>query len=168
MNIVITGHTGGLGRAIYFHFKNQGHTVEGLSRSNGFGLPEKYDEALDIASKSEVFINNAFAGDTQAKFIQDLAKSNVKIITIGSVAADWAKYTPSNDYRVQKLAIEKCWFSYKPVYHNRCLLIKPGYLEHTANPQFQPIAFTNILDSIDFWFSHPRMTQIEFDNIKLI
>jgi len=168
MNIVITGHTGGLGRAIYFHFKNQGHNIEGLSRSNGFGLPEKYDEALAIASKCDVFINNAFAGNTQSRFIQDLASTNVKVITIGSVAADFAKYIPSNEYGVQKLAVEKCWFAYKPVYNNRCLLVKPGYLEHTANPKFQPIAFSDILDGIDFWFDHPRMTQIEFDNIQLI
>jgi NAD(P)-dependent dehydrogenase (short-subunit alcohol dehydrogenase family) len=35
---VITGHTSGLGLALFEHFKNKGWDVEGYSRSNGYDL----------------------------------------------------------------------------------------------------------------------------------
>lgn len=67
MKIAITGHSRGLGKAIYELLLEQGHEVIGMSRSNGFnistdkGLIEIIEQTIDC----DVFINNAYSGMRQ-------------------------------------------------------------------------------------------------------
>lgn len=69
LNIVITGHTRGVGNDLYTHFLDQGHSVDGFSKSVGFDLT--LDDwrgnflHLMMHSEADVLINNAYMDGVQ-------------------------------------------------------------------------------------------------------
>jgi short-subunit dehydrogenase len=69
MKIAITGHTSGIGKGMYDHFLNQNHEVFGLSRSNGFDISKNTKEIVEISEECDLFINNAYSGDSQLKLL---------------------------------------------------------------------------------------------------
>jgi hypothetical protein len=161
MKIAITGHTRGLGKAIYTHFDNAGHEVIGLSRSNGFCIPEKLEQIIDIAKTCDLFFNNAHVGTTQCEFIKQLFK-DVMIVTSGSMGADaWRTGMP---YYVEKFQIEKTHKSYRNQTPMAMLLLKMGYLENYTDRKSIP--YSQIINSVEHWLKNPRISMIEFDNIK--
>jgi NADP-dependent 3-hydroxy acid dehydrogenase YdfG len=171
MKIVITGHTKGLGKAIYDHFSNQGHELIGLSRSNGYSLPDKINEVVDIAKGCDVFFNNAYSGLCQITLTKELY-TTTPIVISGSIAADY--YVPGNEHFIgnknltnyfsDKFELEKSFKFLKKIRKHPMLLLKMGYLENFPDKRFIP--FSQILDSIDFWIKNPRATIIEFDNLS--
>lgn len=62
MNVVITGHTRGIGRALTDEFQTNGHSVAGYSKSTGFdiSIANCRQTILDNAVDADIFINNAF------------------------------------------------------------------------------------------------------------
>ena len=58
MRIVITGHTKGLGKALYEYF-SPNHSVTGYSRSNRYDLNRFSDTVVEKSLDSDIFINNA-------------------------------------------------------------------------------------------------------------
>ena len=71
MKIAITGHSKGIGKAIAEYFEQQGHTVIGFSRSNGFDITDELSRQriLDILGSCDVFINNAYAPQAQKQLL---------------------------------------------------------------------------------------------------
>lgn len=86
MKIVITGHTKGIGKAIFDFFSQNGHTVIGLSRSNGNDLLGL--NVADHLKDADVFINNAYVKDHQTRCLKDAIEywkdTNKLIININS------------------------------------------------------------------------------------
>jgi NADP-dependent 3-hydroxy acid dehydrogenase YdfG len=162
MKVVITGHTSGLGKAIYDHMVKKGHDVIGLSRSNGFNFPQKINEAVKIAETADLFFNNAHVNITQAIFLKMLS-NKVDIITSGSMGADYAFL--DNSYYKDKKAIQEVNKSCRRTSKYNMLLLKMGYLENHTDKN-NTILYSQILDAIDFWLKNPRITLIEFDNIR--
>ena len=161
MKIAITGHTSGLGKAIYNHFNNIGYEIIGLSRSNGFCIPEKLEEIIDIAKTCDLFFNNAHVGTTQCDFIKRLFKDTM-IVTSGSMGADhWQTGMP---YYVEKFQIEKIHKFHRSQTPKAMLLLKMGYLENYTDRKSIP--YSQIISSIKTWLENPRISMIEFDNIK--
>lgn len=158
MKIAITGHTSGLGK--YLHDKlKQNHEVVGFSRSNGFLLPDKFIEVLKEVESCDVFINNAYVNDIQARFIENLY-NKVALITSGSMAAD---YTHLNKkYNTDKLLIENTHKKYKKISHMPMLLLKMGYLE--SYTQYESISYEEVYNYIVCWFENTRGSIIELDN----
>ena len=64
MKIAITGHSKGIGKALYDNLSQQ-HEVDGYSRSNGFDITTGVNMILRASKKSDVFINNATHGQAQ-------------------------------------------------------------------------------------------------------
>ena len=56
--VAITGHTRGLGAALFERF-SVSDMVVGLSRSNGFDI-RKIDKIIERIDECDVFINNAY------------------------------------------------------------------------------------------------------------
>jgi hypothetical protein len=81
MKIAITGHTSGIGKGMYDHFLNQNHEVFGLSRSNGFDISKNTKEIVEISEECDLFINNAYSGDSQLKLLM-LLKDKVNNIVV--------------------------------------------------------------------------------------
>ena len=69
MKIGITGHTKGLGHALFNLFKLQGHEVVGFSRSNGYDIVEKKDDVINAVKDFDMFINNAYAPIAQTELL---------------------------------------------------------------------------------------------------
>lgn len=104
MNVVITGHTSGLGRELYLRSKNN---AIGLSRSNGYDLTKNLD---DFCVDFDIFFNNAYSGWKQVDLLYKLFEKNkdrkCMIVNIGSVSAD-GNYDVVNKYAVHKSALDK-------------------------------------------------------------
>jgi hypothetical protein len=159
MKVVITGHTTGLGLAIYNYFKEKGCEVIGYSRSNGHKLPEAFDSIVSYAKSADLFVNNTYVDDIQSRFIEKLYQ-DVSIITIGSMAADFPQL--NTRYQKFKLFTEQTHTKFNRMTNKPLLLIKPGYLENYPN-NF-PIQYQEIVDAINYWLKHPRVSQIILDN----
>lgn len=92
MKVAITGHTKGIGKALFDHFTAGGHEVLGFSRSNGYHLPQDYMNVINAAKECDVFVNNAYSRDAQALILTQLcgidwANQDKKIVNICSMAA---------------------------------------------------------------------------------
>jgi nucleoside-diphosphate-sugar epimerase len=163
MRIGIIGHKGLLGNAILTEFA-KGNEIIGLSRSTGYDLQINYKEIIDICSQCDLVFNNAHVSTLQAGVIRDLAKTKVKLVTSGSIAANYG----FSDYCKQKKIIEETYHLYIRKYPERCLLLKMGYLEglepgKTRN--FKTIPLTTITSSIKHWLDNKRITKMEFENV---
>jgi len=163
MRIGIIGHRGLLGSAISAEF-SAGNDLIGLSRSTGYDLQTNYKEIIDICSECDLVFNNAHASTLQANVIKDLSSTKVRLVTSGSIAANYG----FSDYCEQKKLIEETYQLYIRKYPERCLLLKMGYLEG-FNPSktrnFKTIPLATITSSIRHWLSNPRITRIEFENV---
>jgi len=69
MKILITGHSKGIGKAIYDLLKLQGHDVIGLSRSNNFDINDIC--LTDHLHGVDVFINNAYVSRHQSRLLKE-------------------------------------------------------------------------------------------------
>lgn len=161
MNITITGHTSGLGLAIYNAMLARGHNVRGFSRSCGWDISTQAEEIGDIVSESDLFFNNAHYRVAQSTLLQ-LTYSNVSVITSGSMAAAGVGEYHPNPYFREKAHIERTHVRLKHISPYPMLLLRMGYLENY--PENYPIKYSTIINAIDFWLDNPRVSMIEFEN----
>jgi hypothetical protein len=165
MNIIITGHTSGLGLSIYNHFKQKPDcVVTGISRATGFDLTTDADKVVEFVktNKCDYFFNNAHVGDVQSKLLQKLSVHTC-VISSGSIAADAAQTKPE-PYYLNKFHLEHTHRLIKRNNKLPMLLLKMGYLENYVDRE--PISYETIINTIDFWIQNPRVSMIEFDNIN--
>jgi hypothetical protein len=166
-NVIVTGHTRGLGQAIYQHFLSKGYAVFGMSRSNGYDIETDVDKIISIASemKCDYFFNNAHCGDMQKIYIKKLA-SSMMVITSGSMGAtEYSIYKNENPYYIQKYNMELTHIEVKRNNPLPMLLLKMGYLENY--PDRYPITYKEILAGIDFWINNTRVSILEYGNINI-
>jgi nucleoside-diphosphate-sugar epimerase len=164
MRIGIIGHRGILGSAILAEFAN-GNEIIGLSRSTGYDLLKNYKDIIDICKECDLVFNNAHVGNMQADVIKSLVNTQVKLVTSGSMAANYSY----SDYCKQKRIIEDTYQLHLSKYTNRCLLLKMGYLEGVESDlakNFKTIPLATIISSIRHWLSNTRITRIEFENVR--
>jgi hypothetical protein len=164
MRIVITGHTSGLGKAIYDHFTITGeHEVIGLSRSTGHELPAKIDSVISIALTADLFFNNVDSENSQSTLLKHTL-NKIRTVTSGSMGADY--HTLDNPYYKRKKTLEVAFQYLKKQSTHPMLLLKMGYLENYSDSRSKTIPYKQIINAIDFWIDNPRVTMIEFDNIN--
>ena len=162
MKIGIIGHTGLLGSALYEEFSKD-HEVIGMSRSSGYDLRKNFQAILEECKTCDLVFNNAHADACQGKIISGLINTDLKLVTSGSMAADFTV----NQYCYEKKLVEMLFKKHKPQYANRGLLLKMGYLEGgQENFGFKPIKLNTVVDSVKFWLYNSRITVIEFDNVR--
>lgn len=133
--IAITGHSAGIGMALAQIYKDQGHTIIGLSRRNGHNI-KSVPKIIDQVKNSDIFINNAQAGFAQTELLFALykqwqGKENKLIINISTMmTAEPISTLPGlnmTEYYVQKFALEEAIRQLRH-YHNwpKLCLVKPG------------------------------------------
>ena len=71
MKIAITGHSKGIGRALYDKLSDN-HTLQGYSRSNGYDISTKQNIIIRSAKECDVFINNAYSGFAQLEILKGI------------------------------------------------------------------------------------------------
>ena len=163
MRIGIIGHRGLLGSAISAEF-SEGNEVIGMSRSTGYDLQTNYNDIIDVCKECDLVFNNAHSSTLQASVIRDLANFKIKLVTSGSIAANYG----FSDYCKQKKIIEETYHLYIRRYPERCLLLKMGYLEGLEPGKarnFKTIPLSTITSSIRYWLANPRITKMEFENV---
>jgi hypothetical protein len=166
MKISITGHTFGLGEEIYNHLSSLGHEVIGMSRSNGYNLPDDISKIIEVAKTCDIFFNNVHQGISQATLIEKLYNTT-SVVTSGSMAGDYWMYNSVNipqPYSKEKFQIERTHKKFKKMTQNPMLLLKMGHLTNSKGSTTIPYEY--ILNAIDFWLITPRASIIEFDNIN--
>jgi hypothetical protein len=115
MNIAITGHTQGLGKAFLDYYLYQGHTVTGFSRQTGFDLRDwsNMQRLLDQTKDFDLVISNAKPDFFQTVLLYEMAKRSAhasQIISIGSCIVDHEVKLDQdigiNLYKTQKIALQ--------------------------------------------------------------
>jgi len=133
--IAITGHSAGIGQALFKIYESKGDIVIGLSRRNGYNI-RNLPKIIGMIKDCDVFINNAQAGFAQTELLFALYKEwqgikNKKIINISTLMTSEPISTipglDMTEYYVQKIALEEAikQLRYYHTYPKLCL-IKPG------------------------------------------
>ena len=160
MKIALTGHTSGIGKALY-DILSQEHEVVCFSRSNGYDI--KYDITIEkIVQGSldcDVFINNAWDNDCQTKllkfFFDKWKDQSKKIMSIGSSVAS---YNPSgsgySDYVDLKRELRTAHCDIVNLKTTKCksYLVNPGVTDTnlTADQNRKKMTVQEVADMIKF------------------
>jgi nucleoside-diphosphate-sugar epimerase len=74
INILLTGHSSGIGKSIINSLNTQDVNITGMSRTNGYDLKGNYTYVKDeiIKYNPNIFINNAYVPINQTNLLSDL------------------------------------------------------------------------------------------------
>lgn len=135
LRIALTGHTRGIGAAIFAHLTAEGHTVTGYSRTNGFDIsrPEKIAEITKLCSSADVFINNAWQDWSQIDLLYSVFAEwkslDRLILNLGSNSGDRTK-NYEHKYAISKIALDEACTQLNHVSGSRCRVVnlRPGWV----------------------------------------
>jgi phosphoribosylformylglycinamidine (FGAM) synthase PurS component len=162
MRALITGHTAGIGKAIYDRFNQLGFHVQGVSRSTGFDIEYQYDKIVQWALNCDIFINNAYCKDYQNKFLNDLQGKIPYIISIGSAAGYYhLKAVSKKEYCDNKAKLIET--TKKLSFHSSSHLLTLN-VAMTENSTPDPgCKYKDITDICEIWLTNPCFHIIDFD-----
>lgn len=174
MKIAITGHTTGLGKAIYDYCVSNNHECVGLSRSNGNDISD-VDSILSKVSDADVFVNNAYHNFFQVELFDNWYlqhKTETKtIVNISSLV----KYSGTNNdifphlYVACKKELEKHSKKAKADIDRVCRIINftPGAVDTSMNNLNLPLVDPNKCAEIVYWaITQPSNIEIGELSIK--
>ena len=165
MNIVITGHTSGLGKIIFDHL-SKNHSVVGLSRSNGYDIEKDCDKIIDVVSKSDLFINCANNKHFQKQLLLSAVNKVDNIIVIGTAMQMFDEFLCFN-YLQEKRSLADCCrhLSLDPNISTNILLINISFLPRTKNSLVQTdnfIEYSQVENLIDYWIQNKTISEVSF------
>ena len=169
MKMVITGHTYGIGRALYDSFKSAEWEVVGLSRSNGYDIDADFDRVVEAATGADLFINNAYRDKQQTKLVHALKNKVSKMIVMGSVSRHYPELIHTDYVHDKQELAEACRLISIDPNGIDILHLDLSFIEQPI-PNDDPTAFSSdyvvkfdeILCAIDFWMTNPKIRQMEF------
>jgi NAD(P)-dependent dehydrogenase (short-subunit alcohol dehydrogenase family) len=127
MKFAITGHTSGIGKAIY---QRLDPNIKGFSRSNGYDVntAEGRHRIISESADCDTFINNAPAGFGQTYLLTDLYKAwrdqDKTIINVGSRIAE-LQGCPNLDlieYQAEKTILKQMCYKLSTT-NSRCKIL---------------------------------------------
>ena len=169
--IVITGHTRGLGKAIYDKFTEVScHEIVGLSRSNGYDIDADFDKVVEAAAGAEIFINNAYRDRQQLKLFNALKDKVDMMVVMGSVSRLYPELIPTQYVHDKQELAEACRLESINPNGIPVLHLDLSFIENTEINREDPTAFnsdyntsmSDIVDTIIFWAQKPCIRQVEF------
>ena len=139
MKIAITGHTSGIGKALYKRCKEQAlpsHEPIGFSRSNGYDinmLTKTLKQFHERATDCDVFVNNAHDKFAQVDLLyalwEEWKDEKKQIVCISSLRPDY-NASQVMSYSVEKCALDHACEQLQMIKSNcRVINIKPGYVD---------------------------------------
>lgn len=152
MKVAITGHTRGLGLALFKHFS--AHDVIGFSRSNGYDIadPISRSKILEQLADADIFINNAYNNydDSQLQLLMsvyDLWKDLDKVIINVS-----SRYTTGVEKYCKDKEQQDLFCKSKEFLLPYILNLKPGLFntDRVKNIQGKRMSVDNIVGIVDF------------------
>jgi hypothetical protein len=176
MKIVITGHTRGLGKAMYEHFiSDPKNTVVGLSKSQGTDISNSIDQICEIANGCDIFINNAYAGQAQNKLVKMLNGCVKMMVVSGSQGGYFNNLIPTQYGQDKKDLAEIChMISLDKNNTTKILHLDLSCLEGTEVDITDPknikcdsiTALKDIVGIVNFWITNPSFNNVRF-NFKI-
>ena len=169
VKVLITGHTSGIGKFLLEHYTNNGHTVIGMSRSNGYDILKDQDKIIDEAKDVDLFINNATSGTGQLDLLKKLCFKIPNIVTMSTMGTEFTNVW-ANQYHYDKIDLENAFklMTMNPNVGN-LLLLKISFAETTYSDFKEDrinsdsvIPYQQLANSIDFWLDNPKVTQINY------
>jgi hypothetical protein len=158
--IVITGHTAGLGKAIYDKFTEVScRETVGLSRSNGYDIDADFDKVVEAAAGAELFINNAYRDSQQLKLFHALKNKVDMMVVMGSVSRHYPELIPTQYVHDKQALAEACRLESINPNSIPILHLDLSFLEGTKISSDDPTAFLSdyntpledVVDTIIFW-----------------
>lgn len=162
MKIAITGHTSGIGKAIYDYYSPN---IIGFSRLTGFDIsnPDHRKQIRDNSVDCDVFINNAYWEFAQIYMMylmyESWANTNKIIINIGSTSPDVVRSKPLV-YQAIKAAVDKASDQLSRL-NTPCRVVnlRPGYVDtpmvsHITD--MPKMSVNSIVHCIDFIINSPQ------------
>lgn len=170
MKVVITGHTSGIGKALYENFQTYGGwEVVGLSRSNSYDIDADFDKVVEAASGCFLFINNAYRDKQQTKLVHALKNKVKKMIVMGSVSRHYPELIHTDYVHDKQELSEACRLvSIDPngidILHLDLSFIEgmPDSNDPTHFVSDYNLKFEEIVSAVNFWMTNPKIRQIEF------
>ena len=151
MKVAVTGHTSGIGKAIYE--KYQPNSI-GFSRSNGFDITKDIKKILKACKDCDIFVNNAQQDFFQTELLYALGRNfQGKIINIGSMSKDWTKgYRKMYKYGVEKVTLNEAndqlfWEGVDTCIINPSYVDTPMIRKHDVD-KMRPEDIVNLIDWI--------------------
>ena len=169
--IIITGHTKGIGKAIYDKFTEIScREIVGMSRSNGYDLEKDFDKIVAEAEGAELFINNAYRDQQQLKLFNALKNKVDMMVVMGSVSRYYPELIPTDYVHDKQALAEACRLESINPTGIPILHLDLSFIEGTEVNTDDPTAFTSdyttpmndIVETIIFWAQKPSIRQIEF------
>jgi NADP-dependent 3-hydroxy acid dehydrogenase YdfG len=167
MKCVVTGHTSGVGKAIYDHLLTKGWDVRGMSRSNSYDIVHNQDRVIADSIGCDLFVNCAYSGNAQLELLELLNTKVKNMIVVGSVSADWAnvwKEYGSNKHSLEKRCKELSMEYDKSIAN--IFYLKLAFCENASWPEHldsdYKATFDDITKVIDIWLSIPKIYSVEF------
>lgn len=169
--IVITGHTGGIGKAIFDKFTEVScHKIIGMSRSNGYDIEKDFDKIVQEAAGADLFINNAYRDKQQLKLFHALKDKVNIMVVMGSVSRHYPELIPTDYVHDKQELAEACRLESINPNGIPILHLDLSFIEGTDFDKDDPTAFNSdyntpledIVDTIMFWAEKPSIRQIEF------
>jgi hypothetical protein len=169
--IVITGHTSGIGQAIYNKFKEIScREIIGMSRSNGYDIDQDFDKIVEEATGAELFINNAYRDRQQLKLFNALKNKVDMMVVMGSVSRFYPELIPTQYIHDKQELAEACRLESINPNGISILHLDLSFIEGTTVLDNDLTAFTSdfttpkddIVDTIIFWSQKPSIRQVEF------
>jgi hypothetical protein len=169
--IIITGHTHGVGKAIYDKFKEIScREIVGMSRSNDYDIEKDFDKIVAEAAGCELFINNAYCEQQQLRLVDALKDKVDMMVVMGSVSRLYPELIPTEYVKHKQDLAEACRLvSINPA-GIPLLHLDLSFIEGTQVDANDIKVFTSdyttpkddIVDTIIFWAQKPTIRQIEF------
>lgn len=163
MKTVITGHTYGLGRAVFNHFPG----AVGIARSTGYDIERDFDHVVEIIKGCDLFINNAYANHSQVKLFNAVKDHVGKSIHMGSIARLYRDKFPSQ-YAFNKQELYEAIQQHNqipqahPALHLDISFLEKEFINDKTIVQVaNAVRFTQVVDIIDVWLKDPCFTNIE-------
>ena len=169
--IVITGHTKGIGKAIFDKFTEVScHEIIGMSRSNGYDIEKDFDKIVQEATGADFFVNNAYGDGQQLKLFHALKDKVNMMVVMGSVSRHYPELIPTDYVHDKQALAEACRLESINPNGIPILHLDLSFIEGTEIQGDDPTAFlsdyntplNDIVDTIMFWAQKPTIRQIEF------
>lgn len=136
MKIGITGHSRGIGKALYDVLSAENNEVEGFSRSNGFDITTQQSLIARTVKNYDVFVNNAWQGNAQLDLLNAVFNmwqfdEHKTIVNISSLTKYPGLTGNTTGYSALKAALSHQAFILMFQTNRKCRIINinPGYVE---------------------------------------
>lgn len=168
---MITGHTQGVGKAIFSKFTQTScREIVGMSRSNGYDIEKDFDKIVGEAAGAELFVNNAYRDSQQLKLLEALKGKVDMMVIMGSVSRFYPELIPTQYVNDKQALAEACRLISLDPSGIPLLHLDLSFLEGTVIDKSNPSEFVSdyntklddIVDTIIFWTQTPSIRQVEF------